>query len=107
VHLTRWRRCWEYVYNWESIESRCCAFSIENLKRSEVEVNALVDLAETMLLELTKHGYVLIDPSASSSSFLPADVRPNLVKSWISMVEGVTGEPPTGRSYHPGDDQEQ
>ena len=35
------------------------AFSIENFKRSEEEVDALMELAETKLLELTKHGYVL------------------------------------------------
>ena len=37
------------------------AFSIENFKRSEEEVDALMELAETKLLELTKHGYVLSD----------------------------------------------
>ena len=35
------------------------AFSIENFKRSEDEVNALMDLAEVKLLELTEHGWVL------------------------------------------------
>jgi len=39
------------------------AFSIENFKRSEDEVEALMELAETKLLELTKHGYVLSHPS--------------------------------------------
>lgn len=34
------------------------AFSIENFKRSEGEVNALMELAESKLLELTKHGCV-------------------------------------------------
>lgn len=32
------------------------AFSIENFKRSEEEVNALMELAETKLLELSEHG---------------------------------------------------
>ena len=33
------------------------AFSIENFKRSEDEVDALMELAEAKLIELTKHGY--------------------------------------------------
>jgi len=32
------------------------AFSIENFKRSEDEVDALMELAESKLLELTEHG---------------------------------------------------
>jgi len=44
------------------------AFSIENFKRSEEEVDALMELAETKLLELTKHGYV---SSSRSAWFLP------------------------------------
>ena len=40
------------------------AFSIENFKRSEDEVDALMELAETKLLELTKHGYVSRGPNA-------------------------------------------
>lgn len=32
------------------------AFAIENFKRSEVEVTALMDLAETKMLELCEHG---------------------------------------------------
>lgn len=40
------------------------AFSIENFKRSEDEVNALMDLAEVKLLELTEHGWVLSKPYA-------------------------------------------
>jgi ditrans,polycis-polyprenyl diphosphate synthase len=32
------------------------AFSIENFKRSEEEVDALMELAESKLLELTQHG---------------------------------------------------
>ena len=38
------------------------AFSIENFKRSEEEVDALMELAESKLLELSEHGYVLSDP---------------------------------------------
>jgi ditrans,polycis-polyprenyl diphosphate synthase len=34
------------------------AFSIENFKRSEEEVAALMELAGACLLKLTKHGYV-------------------------------------------------
>ncbi len=34
------------------------AFAIENFKRSPEEVNALMDLAETKLIELCQHGYV-------------------------------------------------
>jgi undecaprenyl diphosphate synthase len=47
------------------------AFSIENFKRSEDEVNALMELAETKLLELTKHGYV----SSWVGGFSVVDVR--------------------------------
>jgi ditrans,polycis-polyprenyl diphosphate synthase len=36
------------------------AFSIENFKRSEDEVSALMTLAEEKLLELCKHGYALL-----------------------------------------------
>lgn len=36
------------------------AFSIENFKRSEEEVNLLMNLAEEKLLELCKHGYAFI-----------------------------------------------
>ena len=51
------------------------AFSIENFKRSEDEVNALMELAETKLLELTKHGYALTSASASIPVFcLAADM---------------------------------
>ena len=35
------------------------AFSIENFKRSQEEVDALMDLAETKLLELCQHGCVM------------------------------------------------
>jgi ditrans,polycis-polyprenyl diphosphate synthase len=35
------------------------AFSIENFKRSEDEVKALMKLAEKMLLEFCEHGCVL------------------------------------------------
>lgn len=38
------------------------AFSIENFKRSEDEVDALMELAESKLLEFTEHGWVLGDP---------------------------------------------
>ena len=34
------------------------AFSIENFKRSPAEVDALMDLAESKLLELCQQGYV-------------------------------------------------
>ena len=34
------------------------AFSIENFKRSPAEVDALMDLAESKLLELSQQGYV-------------------------------------------------
>ena len=40
------------------------ASSIENFKRSEDEVSALVDLAEVKLLELTEHRWVLDKPHA-------------------------------------------
>ena len=40
------------------------AFSIENFKRSEDEMNALMDLAEVKLLELTEHRWVLDKPYA-------------------------------------------
>lgn len=46
------------------------AFSIENFKRSEGEVNALMELAESKLIELTKHGCVL----SKCPCFLVADV---------------------------------
>jgi len=62
------------------------AFSIENFKRSEDEVNALMELAETKLLELTKHGYVLADISASTPGFLVADACTVLERCWMSMV---------------------
>jgi undecaprenyl diphosphate synthase len=38
------------------------AFAIENFKRSEAEVDALMELAETKLLELANHGCVSCDP---------------------------------------------
>ena len=59
------------------------AFSIENFKRSKDEVNALMELAETKLLELTKHGYVLGNPSGDSSA---TDVWMVLAKCWMSTV---------------------
>ena len=34
------------------------AFAIENFKRSQEEVNALMTLAEDKLTEMCKHGYV-------------------------------------------------
>ena len=40
------------------------AFSIENFKRSAEEVDALMELAETTLLEFTKHGWFLFITSA-------------------------------------------
>ena len=39
------------------------AFSIENFKRSESEVDALMELAEAKLVELTEHGCVSGDPA--------------------------------------------
>lgn len=36
------------------------AFAINNFKRTPDEVDALMNLAETKLLELTQHGYVLV-----------------------------------------------
>lgn len=42
-----------------ALEVKCVtvyAFSIENFKRSEEEVGTLMELAETRLLEFTKHG---------------------------------------------------
>lgn len=54
------------------LEVKCVtvfAFSIENFKRSEGEVDALMELAETKLLELTKNGYVWNNLSHFSPSF--------------------------------------
>lgn len=59
------------------------AFSIENFKRSEDEVDALMELAESKLLELTEHGYVL---SNSLPFFSVADVCVRLVKCWTNMA---------------------
>ena len=47
------------------LEVKCVtvfAFSIENFKRSEGEVDALMELAESKLLELSQHGWVLSSP---------------------------------------------
>jgi len=54
------------------------AFSIENFKRSEEEVNTLMELAETKLLELTKHGYV----SSGQTGFSSRVIWP-LTRVWI------------------------
>ena len=62
------------------------AFSIENFKRSEEEVNALMELAETKLLELTKHGYVLANLSTSLPGFLVADMCVVLARYWMNDV---------------------
>lgn len=58
------------------------AFSIENFKRSEAEVDALMELAETKLLELTKHGYVSDDPCL----FLVINACVVLEKCWTNTV---------------------
>ena len=57
------------------------AFSIENFKRSEEEVGALMELAETKLLELTKHGYFQL--STCFFLWLTCVVSE---RCWISMV---------------------
>ncbi len=36
------------------------AFAIENFKRSEEEVNALMKLAEEKLVQMAQHGYVTL-----------------------------------------------
>jgi undecaprenyl diphosphate synthase len=41
------------------------AFSIENFKRPEEEVSALMKLAEEKLMELSEHGYVALASQTS------------------------------------------
>lgn len=65
------------------------AFSTENFKRSGEEVNVLMELAEIKLLDLTKHGCVLVNLSASLQGFLATDVRVISAKSWMSMMRGL------------------
>lgn len=60
------------------------AFSIENFKRSEEEVDALMELAETKLQELTKHGYAS-DDTAFAGGLCVCVI---LGKCWMSMVYG-------------------
>ena len=57
------------------------AFSIENFKRSEAEVDALMELAEAKLLELTKQGYASVTLRS-----LVINVCAVLEKCWIGMV---------------------
>jgi len=64
------------------------AFSIKNFKRSEEGLNALMELAETELLEIAKLGYALTNPSVLPQGFLVADMRAVFAKSWMSMVWG-------------------
>lgn len=45
------------------------AFSIDNFKRSQDEVDALMDLARVKLLELCTHGWVQYSPSSWSLIF--------------------------------------
>jgi len=47
------------------------AFSIENFKRPEEEVSALMKLAEEKLMELSEHGYVASTSQASQFSISP------------------------------------
>jgi undecaprenyl diphosphate synthase len=58
------------------------AFAIDNFKRSEEEVAALMALAEEKLTELCKHGYVryTIEILSMSSSFTET--------YWMNMVCG-------------------
>ena len=47
------------------------AFSIENFKRPEEEVSALMKLAEEKLTELSEHGYVGLTSQASHVPIFP------------------------------------
>lgn len=56
------------------------AFSIENFKRPEEEVSALMKLAEEKLAELVENGYVTLTSSSTMRSTFPTAI------CWTNMV---------------------
>lgn len=66
------------------------AFSIENFKRSEDEVNALMTLAEEMLLEVCKHGDLLDEYGVRLEVLGKTSLLPNSVQHAIEKAENLT-----------------
>ncbi|KAF9645071.1 Di-trans-poly-cis-decaprenylcistransferase [Thelephora ganbajun] len=66
------------------------AFSIENFKRSEKEVNALMELAETKLLELTKHGEMLDEYGVKLNVLGRIEMLPENVQKSVRIAQEMT-----------------
>ncbi|KAF9789665.1 Di-trans-poly-cis-decaprenylcistransferase [Thelephora terrestris] len=66
------------------------AFSIENFKRSEEEVGALMELAETKLLELTKHGEMLDQHGVRLNVLGRIEMLPENVQKSVRVAQEVT-----------------
>jgi len=66
------------------------AFSIENFKRSEDEVNALMDLAEVKLLELTEHGELLDQYGVRLNVLGKIDILPENVQKSVRIAQEMT-----------------
>jgi len=66
------------------------AFSIENFKRSGDEVDALMELAEAKLLELTKHGEMLDEYGVRLNVLGRIEMLPENVRKNVHIAQEMT-----------------
>jgi len=66
------------------------AFSIENFKRSEEEVDALMELAETKLLELSEHGDMLDKYGVRLNVLGKVEMLPENVQRSVRIAQEIT-----------------
>ncbi|CAA7267203.1 unnamed protein product [Cyclocybe aegerita] len=66
------------------------AFSIENFKRSEEEVNALMAMAEEKLVELCGHGDLLDEYGVRLNVIGKQELLPASVQAAVAKAEGMT-----------------